>query len=768
MKLEHLNEIKGIVILGVSLILLASLISFTPTDLSWFTSKPNLHAQNWIGIAGAYVSGVFFFLVGYSAYFLVGIGVFFSWNKFTSRDLPFNFFKLLSIFVLFTVAAGLFSFFSGTSGSTSFTSGGIIGVVFSGFLVSYFQPLGALIILLTLAALALVVTGEFLVSPFFVWLGRSIVQAFKKVAKVPAIPMPARGAEKAKGALRSFDPKGSQDDKKGLDKEESKKLETKDERIEKIKATVLAKMPEGKAAAEVKPAPTAAKPNIHIVAAPKTEVSPEAVKPKTVGEYHLPSMDLLKDPPVVSDNNIQQKLMDGARILEETLADFGVNVKVVDIERGPVITRYELQPAPGVKIQSIASLTDDLALALSASAVRILAPIPGKNRVGIEVPNGSSAAVFLKDVLAQKHLRSSDSKLNLAIGKDTSGKPVLSDLAEMPHLLVAGTTGSGKTVCLNSLIISILFNASPSEVKFIMIDPKMVELVPYNDLPHLLCPVVTDAKKATPALNWVVMEMEARYKLFNKEGVRNIKGYHAKGLLMPYIVLVVDELADLMQVSAKTVEGAIARLAQLARAAGIHLILATQRPSVDVITGVIKANFSSRISFKVASKVDSRTVLDTNGAETLLGKGDFLFMKTGDPKPMRGQCCFVSDEEINRVIEFIKKQGQPEYNEAVLKPQPTAGGGGTDEKDEMYDEAVKVVVETNQASVTILQRRLRLGYSRAARLIDMMEQNGLVGPYAGSKAREILVDREKWLLENMGEKANNASDGNQQQQQQQQ
>jgi len=420
-----------------------------------------------------------------------------------------------------------------------------------------------------------------------------------------------------------------------------------------------------------------------------------------------------------------------------------------------------LQPAPGVKIQSISSLADDLALALSASAVRILAPIPGKNRVGIEVPNGSSAAVFLKDVLTQKHLHRVDSKLNLAIGKDTSGKAIVTDLSDMPHLLIAGTTGSGKTVCLNSLIMSILFNASPSEVKFIMIDPKMVELVPYNDLPHLLCPVITDAKKAAPALNWIVMEMESRYKLFNKEAVRNIKGYHDKGLLMPYIVVVVDELADLMQVSAKTVEGAIARLAQLARAAGIHLILATQRPSVDVITGVIKANFSSRISFKVASKVDSRTVLDTNGAETLLGKGDFLFMKTGDPKPMRGQCCFVSDDEINGVIDFIKKQGQPEYNENVLKPQAATGMGSNEEKDEMYDEAVRVVIETNQASVTILQRRLRLGYGRAARLIDMMEQYGIVGPYAGSKARDILVDREKWLLENMGNVSNNAADGQQ-------
>ena len=746
MKLEHLNEIKGIVILALSLILLASLVSYTPTDLAWFTSKPNLHAQNWIGIVGAYGAGILFFLVGLSAYFLVGIGVFFSWNKFTSRDLPFNFFKFLSILILFTVTAALFSFFSGDKGGARFTSGGIIGVVFSSFLVGYFQPLGALIILFTLGALTLVVTGEFLVSPFFIFLGLGIMNTFQRIFKgMPLIPVHVRPQPKAvkPSDARDIPPAG---------------LTMNDKKNEKFKSSVVP-------AAPIKPVPVAVvRPNIHIVAAPKTESVPDAAKVvKTIGEYHLPSVDLLKDPPVVSDNNIQERLMSGAKILEETLADFGVNVKVADIERGPVITRYELQPAPGVKIQSIASLADDLARALSASAVRILAPIPGKNRVGVEVPNGASAAVFLKDVLTQKHLRGVDSKLNLAIGKDTSGKAIITDLAEMPHLLVAGTTGSGKTVCLNNLIMSILFNASPSEVKFIMIDTKMVELVPYNDLPHLLCPVVTDPKKATPALNWVVMEMESRYKLFNKEAVRNIKGYHAKGLLMPYIVVVMDELADLMQVSAKSVEGAIARLAQLARAAGIHLILATQRPSVDVITGVIKANFSSRISFKVASKVDSRTVLDTNGAETLLGKGDFLFMKTGDSKPTRGQCCFVSDEEITRVIDFIKKQGQPEYNENVLKPVVSGGMGSMDEKDEMYDEAVRVVVETNQASVTILQRRLRLGYSRAARLIDMMEQNGLVGPYVGSKARDILVDREKWLLENMGEAKSNAANGQQQQ-----
>ncbi len=749
MKLEHINEIKGIVILALSLILLASLVSFTGNDLSWYTSKPNLHTQNWIGIAGAYSAGILFFVVGLSAYFLVLIGLFWSWNKFTSREISFNFAKFLSLITLFIVSSSLLSLTGPDSDMQRFNRAGVIGMVFADFLTHYVSPLGAYIILFMLGALALVITGEFLVSPFVVWVGQTMINAFKQAVSGVKMPVKAVATVAIKSAAKPvIKPSKEQ---KMLEEEDDDFAEEDEDKP--LKAAVTAVKAPVKA--PVVPASASSGPNIHIIQPKETPKPVENIKPKVIGQYHLPSLDLLKDAPKLVDEDVEGILKERAKILEETLADFGVNVKVVHIERGPVITRFELQPAPGVKIQSISSLSDDLALSLSASAVRILAPIPGKNRVGIEVPNGSSAAVFLKDVLAQGAAK--NSKLMLSLGKDSSGKPLLADLAEMPHLLVAGTTGSGKTVCLNSLIMSILFNASPSEVKFIMIDPKMVELVPYNDLPHLICPVITDAKKATPALNWVVGEMEARYKQFNKEGVRNIKGYHAKGLEMPYIVVVVDELADLMQVSAKSVEGAIARIAQLARAAGIHLILATQRPSVDVITGVIKANFSSRISFKVASKVDSRTVLDNNGAESLLGKGDLLFMKTGDPKPTRGQCCFVSDEEISTVIDFIKKQGTPEYNDAVLTPLASSGAGGTEEKDEMFDEAVRVVVETNQASVTILQRRLRLGYSRAARLIDMMEQNGIVGPYAGSKARDILVDREKWLIDNMGVKATDVS-----------
>ncbi|MBF0485778.1 MAG: DNA translocase FtsK, partial [Candidatus Omnitrophica bacterium] len=385
---------------------------------------------------------------------------------------------------------------------------------------------------------------------------------------------------------------------------------------------------------------------------------------------------------------------------------------------------------------------------MQASSVRIQAPIPGKNRVGIEVPNGASAAVVLKDVLIQGDIRNAPSKIMLALGKDTSGKPIVADLADMPHLLIAGATGAGKSVCLNSVIMSILYNASPHEVKFIMVDPKMVELNQYNDIPHMLCPAIIEHKKVAAAFGWVVGEMEARYKTLLKHQVKNIKAYHEKGFEMPYIIIVVDEFADLMQTSGKVIESAVTRLAQLARAVGIHLILATQRPSVNVITGVIKANLPARISFKVASQIDSRTILDEKGAEDLLGKGDMLFIRPGDPKPLRGQCSYLSDEEIHRVVDFIRTQEKPQYDDTVTA-RPAVAAGASGERDEIFDEAVRVVMETGQASASMLQRRLSLGFSRAGRIIDQMERAGLIGPNLGSKPRDILIDREKWVVENM-------------------
>ncbi|MBI3306697.1 MAG: DNA translocase FtsK, partial [Candidatus Omnitrophica bacterium] len=453
-------------------------------------------------------------------------------------------------------------------------------------------------------------------------------------------------------------------------------------------------------------------------------------------------------------------LPEKSKLLEETLAEFGIEVKVVEVEQGPVITRYELMPAPGVKVNSISALSDDLALALKATSIRLIIPIPGKSAIGVEVPNSVSSMVYLRELVDSGIFRSKKYALPLALGKDTSGKPLIADLTAMPHILIAGTTGSGKTVCVNSIITGLLYHSSPEELKFVMVDPKMVELAVYNKIPHMLAPVVTDVKKAAHTLNWVVNEMENRYKLFATVGVRNIQAFNQRPLSeedmaqvqsvesdhvvpgrLPYIVVVIDELADLMMVAQDKVEGAITRLAQLSRAVGIHLILATQRPSVDVITGVIKANFPARISFKVASKVDSRTVLDGTGADKLIGKGDMLFMQPGDAKPIRGQAALVADEEINQVVKFVSEQAKPDYHPEVLSAQEGKTAGGVLEKDELFDEAVAIVLETGQASTSNLQRRLRLGYTRAARIIDQMEAEGLIGPQQGAKPRDILIDR---------------------------
>jgi DNA segregation ATPase FtsK/SpoIIIE, S-DNA-T family len=472
--------------------------------------------------------------------------------------------------------------------------------------------------------------------------------------------------------------------------------------------------------------------------------------------WKLPQFDLLDNPPQIPlayDSETQKQL-------ERVLEDFGVQAKVVRVARGPVITRYELAPAPGVKISRIVNLADDIALGLAARDVRIEAPIPGKAAIGIEVPNKQSRSVPFREVLETPEFKEGSSKLRIALGKDIANQSVVADLAKMPHLLVAGATGSGKSVCITALINSLLFNARPSEVKFLMVDPKMVELSIYNGIPHLLAPVVTDPKKAAAALKWVVKEMETRYELFAAAGVRDIERYNRlksqeQGSSMeqgevnpalPWIIVIIDELADLMMVAADEVEEAICRLAQMARAAGIHLVIATQRPSVDVITGVIKANIPSRISFAVSSQIDSRTILDATGAEKLLGRGDMLYSPQGLNKPLRVQGCMVKDEEVQRVISFWKAQGRPEY----LDPEGftmTTGSERTESSgpdDELFAEAAHLIITTGMASVSFLQRKLKLGYARAARLMDLLEENGVVGGYEGSKPRQILLSIEEF------------------------
>ena len=464
--------------------------------------------------------------------------------------------------------------------------------------------------------------------------------------------------------------------------------------------------------------------------------------------YHFPSLDILAKGKGSQSNS--EEVAQNAMMLENVLSNFGITAKVVNATQGPTVTRYEIEPAPGVKVSRIVNLTDDIALNLAAQHIRMEAPIPGKSAIGIEVPNKTTEAVHLRDVLDCSDFKDARGGIPVGLGKDIAGKPVITDLAKMPHLLVAGTTGSGKSVCVNTLISSILFSRKPEEVKLLLIDPKMVELSIYNGIPHLMAPVVTDMKKAAAVLRWAVREMEARYKAFAASGKRDIKSYneaHPKAA-MPLIVLIIDELADLMMTAPDDIEESISRLAQMARAAGIHMVLATQRPSVNVITGSIKANVPSRISFAVGSQIDSRTILDMAGAEKLLGKGDMLFAPIGANKPIRVQGAFISDDEVEHLVEFVKAQREPEYDDTVTQEAEKETEKESSEendiyRDELLERAVNLVMESGQASVSMLQRRFRIGYTRAARLVDTMEDLKIVGPSMGSKAREILMSPEQ-------------------------
>lgn len=481
-------------------------------------------------------------------------------------------------------------------------------------------------------------------------------------------------------------------------------------------------------------------------------VAPAAIKPVIPPKpkpkpYVLPPLTLL-NPAKAKTNNNRDEIVENVKTLEVTLKNFGVDAKVTEVTKGPAITMYEVLPAPGVKVSKIVNLSDDIALALAASQVRMIAPIPGKSAIGIEIPNKDTTMVTAREVFESEEFKKTDSKLSVALGKEITGKTMVADLAKMPHMLIAGSTGSGKSVCVNTIINSILFNAKPDEVKLLMIDPKVVELSHYNGIPHLILPVVVDPKKASIALNWAVNEMTNRYKTFAEQTVKDINSYNRKAETMPElqlekmakIVIIVDELADLMMVAPNQVEDAICRLAQMARAAGIHLIVATQRPSVDVITGLIKANIPSRIAFAVSSQIDSRTILDMAGAEKLLGKGDMLFYPLGANKPIRIQGAFLADAEVEGVVGFIKQQTEEvSYQEDILTdlPEQTI----STEVDELLKDAVEMVVDSGQASISMVQRKFRVGYNRAARLIDQMEERGIVGPSLGSKPREVLMTR---------------------------
>jgi len=727
--------LKSISLLIVSLIVFLSLISYTPKDIAFLASSSPKITYNLIGMAGAYFASLFFFLFGYASYFLPFYLFVLGWEhlgivRFAGLGRGRTV-KLVS-FLLFTVfLSGLLGLISKEQAAV-FNTSGIVGFYLVEFFRKYLGDYGTFFtFLLLLTVNGFLLFGLFFIDTcrFFKNLFVRLKESLQRARQIRAEAIARRPQKKAKIKIA---------------KEPQKILK---ERKPEIKMYVPKTEPVSSKRAESFSPQAAESLESRVEAEKKIKaLEEESAKTFDANTYRLPSPSLLKVPPAVNIIETKESIEENIRNLEDTLSDFGVEAKVVSVQKGPVVTMYELQPHAGVKIQRISVLSDDIALAMKSSSVRIVAPLPGRGTVGVEVPNEKKQFVFLREVLEEKVFINSHSKLTLAIGKDVSGNPVVAELKEMPHLLIAGATGSGKTVCVNSLISSILYKSKPDEVKLILIDPKMVELAPYAAIPHLLHPVICESKKAFIALNWAVEEMERRYRALASEGARNIESYNARGgQKLPYIIIIVDELADLMIVARESVETAIQRLAQLSRAVGIHLILATQRPSVDVITGVIKANFPARISFKVSSKVDSRTVLDGNGADKLLGNGDLLFLKPGAVKLIRAQGAFIDDEDIETLTNFVRAQGGPVYEEAIVEGEKKHALNV--EGDELYDDAVRTILQARQASASILQRRLRVGYTRAARLLDLMEQGGVVGPFCGSKAREILVNPEEFLKE---------------------
>jgi S-DNA-T family DNA segregation ATPase FtsK/SpoIIIE len=734
------NEIIAVVLFAISLFLFLSIFTFSGQDLSFYTSRPNLIIHNATGVVGAYVGGVLLFFTGKASYVIPLMILVWGISRLLQIEARKVFFKVFGTFVLATMVSASLSMVADSSRTMAFAQGGLIGSLVSAFLLEYLGRVGTTVFIVAMIILSVLIATEFLILPILAAAFKLLVKAFSRLRSV----LPEREEIPAEIAAKRNKIKTAR-------QEITKKLEAMKAQVEEARRASRARKaaPEPERTAERGPAAMAG-PKIVTSAKPqKAEVKPVRVAPVSDGstggevEYKLPGMDLLKTPSRENVKEREEDLKRNALTLETTLLEFGVEAKVVKINRGPVLTMYELEPAVGTKVNKITSLGDNISLAIKSANIRILAPLPGKGTIGIEVPNSKSELVRLRDLLETREYNEEDSPLKLALGKDISGGAIVTDLAKMPHLLIAGATGSGKTVCINSIISSLLFNSSPGELKFMMIDPKRVELMIFEGIPHLLAPIVTNSKKAAAALGWVIGEMERRYEIFAEKGVRNIAAYKEKQKedeeSLPYIVVVVDELADLMVVAQQDVEGAIMRIAQLSRAAGIHMILATQRPSVNVITGVIKANLPARISFKVASKVDSRTVLDANGAEKLLGRGDMLLMQPGDSSLIRGQCSLVEDSEIRSLVKFIKAQAGPQYVEAAVEIQESKKIGVEQEKDDLYHEAVKIVVQTRQASVSMVQRKLRVGYTRAARMIDIMEEEGIVGPYNGSKPREILA-----------------------------
>ena len=700
------REITGILLFFLVILTLISLLSYSPADPSINNARAAGYIHNFFGLFGAHLAGILIGLFGLGAFWIPILLLLTSLHIFGGHS---------GKAIILTVIGGVFLMI--TTGSllalkqnhilifgSKFSSGGIIGIPLKSFLVKYSNVVGGTIILILLWIIGLILATGF-----------SLIRFAKRSWQTTRFFV-----DRLKTLFIKW-------------REQRKK--SKKETPIRVKREIKIKPP--------KPRPTKEVP------VPRQEVFDFM---RSESGFQLPSINLLDNFKEELSSADDENLNMQSKLLEKKLEDFNVNGKVVAVSPGPVITTFEYEPAPGVKINKIVNLTDDLALALRATSIRIVAPIPGKAAIGIELPNTSRELVRFRGIVASSAFEKSKSKLTICLGRDIVGNPVVAELDKMPHLLIAGATGTGKSVALNAMICSLLYKSIPDEVKLIMIDPKRIELSSYDGIPHLITPVVTDIKKATNALFWAVREMERRYELLSEKKSRNLRQYNQKIEKeknsdkdqalekLPYIVIVIDELADLMLAASRNVEVALTRLAQMARAAGIHLILATQRPSVDVLTGIIKANFPTRLTFQVSSKTDSRTIIDTNGAENLLGDGDMLFLPPGTAKLQRIHGAFISEEELSRIIGFLKSQKTPEYDQTILKAPPKEEeDSDTTEYDERYDDAVALITKTGQASISMIQRHLRVGYNRAARMIEIMEKEGIVGPSDGAKPREVLV-----------------------------
>jgi S-DNA-T family DNA segregation ATPase FtsK/SpoIIIE len=748
---RRISEFVGVALFALALIWLISLVTHEPTDPVWFFTTGTGHPPvNFVGRVGAFLSELSFQLFGYAAFLIPAVIGVAGWHYFWCQKPEAAYTKLTGVGLLFFASSAFLSLVFGDAdvAGKTFYAGGSAGSWLGSALSEYLNRTGSLIVLTTLIVLAVILSTQFSFGKMFA------------NASVSSKDLSARGV----GWLRGWwdDRKRERARREVITKQTRKAAAAKDDAADSDDASARPSRPVRSADAPAvaspgsRSAPVVAQKRPESPPLPLPEPELKSPAQKRHGAFTLPPMSLL-DAAKAERKIDERELMESARLLEEKCREFAVEGQVAQIHPGPVVTTFEFKPEAGVKYSKVTGLSDDLCLAMQAESV-LIDRIPGKSTVGIQIPNPNREAISLRELLESDAYQRSQSKLTLTLGKTIHGEPYVTDLATMPHLLIAGSTGTGKSVGLNAMLTSLLYRATPDEVRFIMIDPKRLELGMYEEIPHLLSPVVVDPKKAANALRWAVREMEERYKTLAAEGVRNIEQYNRnvrniiaeRGTadegapkLLPFIVVVIDELADLMMVASNEVEESICRLAQMARAVGIHLILATQRPSVDVITGLIKANLPSRISFRVSSKIDSRTILDGNGAEQLLGKGDMLFLPPASSRAIRLHGPYISEQESARLASFLRKQGKPVFDDTITAEDETktTASGLQFEKDELYDEASRIVVSSGQVSISYLQRKLRIGFSRAARLVDMMEADGLVSPGAGGKPREVLVDR---------------------------